>query len=84
MGFQEEQLIGMDYNRLTLLVAVLEKKVGLNLGNQDVYINVVGGIKLNEPAIDLGVVLATASSYKNIPIPRRNCRNRRGWFNRRN
>lgn len=58
----------MDYNRLTLLIAVLEKKVGLPLGNQDVYINVVGGIKINEPAIDLGVIIAAASSYKNIPI----------------
>ena len=60
----------MDYNRLTLLIAVLEKKVGMSLGNQDVYINIVGGIRLNEPAIDLGVILSSASSYKNIPIPK--------------
>ena len=40
------------------------------LGNQDVYLNVVGGIKLNEPAIDLGIILVTASSYKNVPIPK--------------
>ncbi len=69
-GLPRRTANGMDYNRLTLLVAVLEKKVGLSLGNQDVYINVVGGIKVNEPAIDLGVVLSTASSYKNIPIPK--------------
>ncbi|MBO5479268.1 MAG: DNA repair protein RadA [Clostridia bacterium] len=69
-GLPRRTANGMDYNRLTLLIAVLEKKVGLNLGNQDVYINVVGGIKLNEPAIDLGVVLAAASSYKNVPIPK--------------
>ena len=69
-GLPRRTANGMDYNRLTLLIAVLEKKAGLNLGNQDVYINVVGGIKLNEPAIDLGVLMAAASSYKNIPIPK--------------
>ena len=67
-GFPRRTANGIDYNRLTLLVAVLEKKVGLNLGNQDVYLNVVNGIKINEPATDLGIILATASSYKNIPI----------------
>ena len=61
---------GIDYNREALLIAVLEKKVGLMLGNQDVYLNVVGGIRLNEPAIDLGIILVTASSYKNVPIPK--------------
>ena len=60
--------IGIDYNRLTLLVAVLEKKAGLMLGNQDVYLNLVGGIKVNEPALDLGIIIATASSLKNISI----------------
>ncbi len=60
---------GIDYNRLTLLIAVLEKRAGLLLGGQDVYLNVVGGIKLNEPALDLGIILAAASSYKNIKIP---------------
>ena len=61
---------GIDYNRVALLIAVLEKKAGLMLGNQDVYLNVVGGIRLNEPAIDLGIILVTASSYKNVPIPK--------------
>lgn len=48
---------------------MLEKVVGLPLGNQDVYLNIVGGIKINEPALDLGIILAAASSYKNISIP---------------
>lgn len=69
-GMPRRNTNGIDYNRLTLLVAVLEKIVGLPLGNQDVYLNVIGGIKLNEPAADLGIILATASSHKNISIPR--------------
>ncbi len=69
-GLPRRNANGIDYNRLTLLVAVLEKIVGLPLGNQDVYLNVIGGIKLNEPAADLGIILAAASSYKNISIPR--------------
>ena len=67
-GLPRRTANGIDYNRLTLLIAVLEKKAGLPLGNQDVYLNVVGGIRINEPALDLGVILSTASSYKNIPI----------------
>ncbi len=69
-GMPRRTANGIDYNRLTLLIAVLEKKAGLLLGNQDVYLNVVGGIKINEPAIDLGIVLAAASSFKNISIPK--------------
>ena len=61
---------GIDYNRLTLLMAVLEKRGNLNLGQQDVYINLVGGIKINEPALDLGIVIATASAYKNVSVPK--------------
>ena len=56
---------GIDYNRIILLMAVLEKKAGLQLHNFDAYVNVVGGIKINEPACDLGAVLAVASSLKN-------------------
>ena len=67
-GMPRRTANGIDYNRLTLLIAVLEKKAGLMLGNQDVYLNVVGGIKVNEPAVDLGIVLAAASSFKNISI----------------
>ena len=67
-GLPRRTANGMDYNRLTVLIAVLEKRAGLMLGNQDVYLNVVGGIKINEPATDLGVVLAVASAFKNISI----------------
>ena len=67
-GMPRRNANGIDYNRLTLLVAVLEKKAGLQLGNQDVYLNLVGGIKVNEPALDLGIIIATASSMKNISI----------------
>ena len=69
-GFPKRAANGIDYNRLTLLAAVMEKKVGLVLGNQDIYLNVVSGTKINEPAIDLGMILAVASSLKNIPIGR--------------
>ena len=67
-GMPRRTANGIDYNRLSVLIAVLEKKVGLNLGNQDVYLNVVSGLKINEPAIDLGIIAATVSSFKNIPI----------------
>lgn len=69
-GLPRRTANGIDYNRLTLLIAVLEKKAGLMLGNQDAYLNVVGGIKINEPAIDLGIILAVSSSFKNIAIPK--------------
>lgn len=69
-GMPRRTANGIDYNRLTLLIAVLEKKAGFPLGNQDVYLNVVGGLKLNEPAIDLGIILSAASSFKNTSIPK--------------
>ena len=69
-GLPRRTANGIDYNRLTLLVAVMEKKAGFMLGNQDVYLNVVGGLKVNEPALDLGIILATASSFKNVSIPK--------------
>ena len=69
-GFPRRTANGIDYNRLTLLIAVLEKRAGLNLGNQDVYLNVVSGMKISEPAVDLGIVMCVASSYKNISIPK--------------
>lgn len=59
---------GLDYNRIALLIAVLEKRVGLGLGSQDIFVNVVGGVKIQEPAIDLGVALAIASSLKEVPL----------------
>ena len=67
-GLPRRTANGIDYNRLTVLIAVLEKRASLMLGNQDVYLNVVGGIKINEPATDLGIMLAVASSFKNISI----------------
>ncbi len=69
-GMPRRTAMGIDYNRLTLLMAVLEKRAGLMLGNQDAYLNIVGGMKMNEPAIDLGIVLAVASSFKNCSIPK--------------
>lgn len=69
-GMPRRTANGLDYNRVTLLIAVLEKIGGVNLGNQDVYMNIVGGIKINEPALDLGIVLSAASSFKNISIPK--------------
>ena len=68
-GMPRRTANGIDYNRLTLLVAVLEKKCGLSLGNQDIYLNVVGGIRINEPALDLGIILSVVSTFRNIPIP---------------
>lgn len=67
-GIPKRAANGIDYNRLTMLIAVLEKKSGLAIGTQDVYLNVVSGIKLIEPAVDLGVVLAVCSSFRNKPI----------------
>ncbi len=67
-GMPRRTANGIDYNRLTLLIAVLEKRVGFALGNQDVYLNLAGGIKINEPALDLGIILAAASSFKNKSI----------------
>ena len=67
-GMPRRNSAGIDYNRLALLIAVLEKKAGLNLSSQDVYVNIVGGMKVNEPAIDLGIIVAVASSFKNVSI----------------
>jgi len=60
---------GIDFNRLLLLVAVLNKRVGLRLGDQDIFVNVVGGLRINEPAVDLPVATAIASSVRNVPVP---------------
>ncbi|MCL5958915.1 MAG: DNA repair protein RadA, partial [Chloroflexi bacterium] len=66
-GLPRRTANGIDYSRLLLLTAVLTKRVGLALSNQDVYVNVVGGIKIAEPAVDLGVAVAIASSFKDMP-----------------
>ena len=67
-GMPRRTAAGTDYNRVNLLMAVLEKRLGMNLGNCDAYVNIAGGIKMNEPAIDLGIVMALVSSYRNRPI----------------
>lgn len=59
---------GTDYNRVNMILAVLEKRAGLKLGNQDVYINIAGGIRIQEPAMDLAIAMAIASSFKNRPL----------------
>lgn len=68
-GVPRRTTIGVDQNRVALLVAVLEKKGGLHLGGQDIFINVAGGVKLTETSIDLGIVAALASSHLDRPIP---------------
>ncbi|HTP05426.1 MAG TPA: DNA repair protein RadA [Nitrospirota bacterium] len=60
--------IGVDYNRVSLLLAVLEKRVGMHLMGMDVFVNIVGGLKIDEPAVDLGVIAAVASSFREKPI----------------
>ncbi len=67
-GMPRRTAAGCDYNRVNLLMAVLEKRIGLPLSNYDAYVNIAGGIRMNEPAIDLGIVMALVSSYKNRPI----------------
>ena len=59
---------GIDFNRLLLIAAVLSKRVGLKLGNQDILVNVTGGLRIEEPAADLGIALAIASSFRDLPI----------------
>lgn len=61
------RFMGVDFNRTSLLIAILEKRAGLTLSNKDVYVNVTGGIKVDEPACDLGIAVAIASSFKDIP-----------------
>lgn len=60
--------VGIDYNRVNLLMAVLEKRAGMMLSGCDAYVNLAGGMRLNEPAIDLGIVVALVSSFKNVVI----------------
>lgn len=68
-GIPRRTAVGTDFNRVNLLMAVLEKKVGLHLASSDAYVNIAGGMKMTEPAIDLGICLAIASSTKDIVIP---------------
>jgi len=69
LGVPRRTVIGIDYNRVSLLIAILEKKVGLNLMGHDIFVNVAGGVKVDEPAVDLGTVAVITSSFKEKPIP---------------
>ena len=69
LGIPRRQASGVDYNRVNLLMAVLDKRCGLHLGDCDAYVNLTGGMKLSEPALDLAMVLAIVSSFKNVCIP---------------
>ena len=68
-GMPRRTAAGVDYNRMVLLLAILEKRCGLFLSSSDVYVNVVGGMRLDEPAVDLPMVLAIASSFRDKPLP---------------
>lgn len=67
-GMPRRTAMGVDFNRVNLLVAVLEKRVGLHLGMTDIFVNVVGGLRISEPAIDLGIITAITSSLRDIPV----------------
>ncbi len=68
-GMPRRTAAGIDYNRVNLLMAVLEKRLGFQMSECDAYVNVTGGVKMNEPAMDLGIVMALISSYRDIPLP---------------
>ena len=72
-GNPRRMATGIDYNRVTLLMAVLEKRVGLLLQNQDAYLKVAGGVKLDEPAIDLAIAVSIASSFRDKPTKQTDC-----------
>jgi len=69
LALPRRQSMGVDPGRVSLLVAILEKRVGLGMGGQDLFVNVAGGVRLSEPAADLGVALAIASSFLDRPVP---------------
>jgi DNA repair protein RadA/Sms len=68
LGTPRRTTIGVDHNRLALLVAVLEKKVGVHLSGMDIFLNAVGGVRLNEPSADLAMIMAVASSHLDKPV----------------
>lgn len=67
-GMPRRTAAGADYNRVNLLMAVLEKRAGIHLSGSDAYVNIAGGMKVNEPAMDLGIVMALVSSFRNRPM----------------
>jgi DNA repair protein RadA/Sms len=68
MAMPRRTAVGTDYNRVNLLMAVLEKRIGLHLSSYDAYVNIAGGIRMSEPAIDLAIVLALVSSYRDLAM----------------
>jgi len=68
-GTPRRTILGLDQNRVALLTAVMEKKLGMHLMGYDIFMNVAGGVKIDEPAVDLGIVSAVASSFLDKPIP---------------
>jgi len=68
-GMPRRTAAGIDFNRVNLLMAVLEKRLGFQLSECDAYVNVTGGVRMNEPAMDLGIVMAIISSYRDIALP---------------
>ena len=68
-GYPKRQATGTDYNRVNLLMAVLEKRLGIPMSDYDAYINLAGGVRQTEPALDLGIVMAILSSFRNTPLP---------------
>jgi DNA repair protein RadA/Sms len=67
-GNPRRTILGIDHNRVALLVAVMEKKLGMHLMGHDIFINVAGGVKIDEPAVDMAIVAAVASSFLDRPI----------------
>lgn len=69
-GMPRRTAVGFDYNRVNMLLAILERRMNMDFGNYDAYVNVVGGMRINEPAADLAVAGALVSSYRNRPLPK--------------
>jgi DNA repair protein RadA/Sms len=67
-GLPRRQTSGADLNRINLLMAVLEKRLGMHLGNCDAYVNIAGGMRIVEPAVDLAIAMAIVSSFLNVPV----------------
>ena len=68
IGMPRRMATGFDHNRMSLLIAIMEKRLGMNLQGEDIFVNLAGGIKITEPALDLGVAAAIASSFQDRPI----------------
>ena len=68
IGMPRRMATGFDHNRMSLLIAIIEKRLGMNLQAEDIFVNLAGGIKITEPALDLGVAVAIASSFQNRPV----------------